>query len=60
VIEIGTYFEYHDPETAEWRVGYYDRPTERLTVLNDDETVIVTHFRCTERYVADRPRSTYA
>jgi hypothetical protein len=60
-IEVGAYFEYRDPETDEWRVGYYDPVTGRFTALTDDEAEIITHFRCPERYVADTlPGSTYA
>lgn len=58
-IENGTYFEFFDDESGEPRVGYYDRWTERLTVLSDDEQVIRTHFRCPERYVVSRRGSTY-
>ena len=59
VVEIGTYFEFIDDESGEPRVGYYDRWTERLTVLSDDERVIHTHFHCPERYVESRRGSTY-
>ena len=58
-IEIGTYRDFFDDESDEPRVGYYDRWTERLTVLSDDELVIRTHFRCPERYVMSRRGSTY-
>jgi hypothetical protein len=60
VVEVGTFFEFRDPDTGEWRVGYYDRANERLTILTDDEAMIVSHFRCLERYVEERPGSTYA
>jgi hypothetical protein len=59
-IVVGTYFEYRDLTTEEWRVGYYDVPTERFTVLSDDEQEIITHFRCPEGYVRDLWTSTYA
>ena len=60
-IDVGTYFEYRDLQADLWRVGYYDRSTRRFTALNADETVILTHFRCPERYVARSLRgSTYA
>lgn len=59
IIEIGTSFEYRDPRTRDWRVGYYDRPTERFTAVNDDGE-LVTHLRCRERYVRGLPNSTYA
>lgn len=60
-IRVGTYFEYRDLQTDDWRVGYYDRATRRFTALNADETLILTHFRCPERYVARSLRgSTYA
>ena len=53
IIEVGTYFEYRDPDTAEPRVGYYEPATRRFTALSDDESTILTHFRCPERYVRD-------
>jgi hypothetical protein len=60
-VEIGTYFEYRDPESAEWRIGYYDRFRRRLTALTDDGLTILSHFRCSERYVAETlPGSTYS
>lgn len=60
-IDVGTYFEYRDLRTDEWHVGYYDRSTRRFTGLNADESEILTHFRCPERYVARSLRgSTYA
>jgi hypothetical protein len=59
-MDVGTHFEYRDRETGEWRVGYYDRPTERFVALTEDEEEIVSHFRCDEEYVIGLPRSTYA
>lgn len=60
-IAVGTHFEYRDLHTGDWRVGYYDRATRRFTAVNADETLILTHFRCPERYVARSLRgSTYA
>jgi hypothetical protein len=59
-IERGTYFEFVDEDTGEGRVGYYDRWTERLTILSDDEAVMISHFRCPVRYVESQPGSTYA
>jgi len=59
-IEAGSYLEYRDPDTSEWRVGYYHVETGRFTGLTDDEGAIVTHFRCRARYVRDLPGSTYA
>jgi hypothetical protein len=60
-VAVGTYFEYRDLATDEWRVGYYEPATERFTGLTDDEAIIMTHFRCPERYVARTLRgSTYA
>jgi hypothetical protein len=58
-IEVGTRFNYRDPESREWRIGFYDRVTGRLTVLSDDETEIVTHYRCPERYVENLLSSDY-
>ena len=61
VIEHGTYFEYRDPKTGDWRIGYYDRGTERFVGMSDDGLIILTYFRCPERYVASiLPGSTYA
>ncbi|MDP8923148.1 MAG: hypothetical protein M3O34_09775 [Chloroflexota bacterium] len=59
-IDLGTYFEYRDLETGEPRVGYYHRETRRFDGLTDDETTILTHFRCPEGYVRNNLRgSTY-
>ena len=59
-IAAGTYFEYRDLQTDDWHVGYYDRSTRRFVALSADEFVILTHFRCPERYVARSLRgSTY-
>ncbi len=58
-IRVGVYFEYRDPETDEPRVGYYDEVGHRFVGLTDDETAIVTHFRCNEGYVERLPGSTY-
>lgn len=56
-IRSGKRFTYRDPSTGRERVGYYDRQTMRLTVLNRSETRIVTHFLCHERYVRGLPGS---
>jgi hypothetical protein len=55
----GIRFTYEDAGTP--RVGYYDRATNRLTVLSDDELVIITHFSPSggERYCRNRDQSTY-
>lgn len=60
VIETGTAFEYEDLGSRWWRLGYYDRVTERFTAVTEDGTRIVTHFRCPEYYVDRLPGSTYA
>ena len=60
VMGVGTYFEFVDSDTGAPRVGYYDRWTERLTVLSDDESTLFSHFRCPERYVAGLLGSTYS
>jgi hypothetical protein len=52
-IEAGTQFEYRDPESGVWRMGWYDRFTRRFTATDQDGVFIITHFRCPERYVAD-------
>ena len=60
-IEIGTYFEYRALDSNEPRVGYYDAHSGRFTALNADESTILTHYRCSESYVAESlPGSTYA
>jgi hypothetical protein len=59
-IDRGIHFEYVDDGSLQPRVGYYDRWTERLTVLGDDQQLIVSHFRSNERYVSSRRSSSYA
>ncbi len=59
-MRIGAYFEFADDDAGDLRVGYYDRWTERLTVLSDDELLILTQFRFPERYVVTRRGSTYS
>ena len=56
---IGRRFTFTDVSTNEPRVGYYDLPARRLTVLTDDEMIIVTHFDCEESYVRRLPNSSY-
>ena len=58
-IDEGTFFSYRDRSTGEWRLGYYERLTERFTALNEDGDTIVTHFRCPERYVRGLPENDY-
>jgi hypothetical protein len=55
----GTRFTYDDGGVP--RVGYYDRVTNRLTVVSDDERAIITHFPPSggERYCRTRSQSTY-
>jgi len=55
----GARFTYEDAGTP--RVAYYDKATNLLTVLSDDERVIVTHFSPTsgERYCRNHDQSTY-
>ena len=57
---VGTCFGFIDDDAGDLRVGYYDRWTERLTVLSDDDLLILTHFRFPERYVVTRRGSTYS
>jgi hypothetical protein len=57
-LTVGTYFEYFDDDSGEWRTGCYHRETRRLTVLDEDDK-IVTHFRCRESYVRFLSESTY-
>jgi hypothetical protein len=57
-LKVGTYFEYLDERTDEWRTGCYHRDTRRLTVLDADD-LIVSRFRCSEWYVETLTDSTY-
>jgi hypothetical protein len=57
-LDVGTYCEYLDDRTGEWRTGCYHRETRRLTVLDEDE-LIVSHFFCAEWYVEALTNSTY-
>jgi hypothetical protein len=57
-LTVGTYFEYQDDSTEEWRTGCYHRETRRLTIL-DENDLIISHFRCSERYVESLTNSTY-
>lgn len=58
-IRDGIRFEYFDPTSAKWRVGYFDRPNRRFTALSDDESEIVAHFRASESYARSLVGSTY-
>lgn len=58
-LTVGTFFEYEDDRTGEWRTGCYHRATRRLTILDGDD-LIVSHFRCGEWYVESLTDSTYS
>ena len=58
-LALGTIFSYEDTKTGLTRVGVYDRETELLTVLSDDDHWIINHFRCDEEYVMDLRENTY-
>jgi hypothetical protein len=60
-IQVGIRFEFEDRKTGRDRVGYYDRATNRLTVLTDDELFILSHYLPTrgEVYIRGLIRSTY-
>src|SRR5258708_353547 len=58
-IRAGRRFTYRDPEKAEARVGYYDVRRERLTMLTDDESAIVSHFSGPVRSVRRLPAPDY-
>jgi hypothetical protein len=60
-ISVGVRFEFEDRKSGRLRVGYYDVAMNRLTVLTDDELVILSHYRPTrgEPYVQGLLRSTY-
>lgn len=57
-VEIGTPFEYSDPDTDDDRIGYFDIATGRFTGTTLDG-LIVTHFVTTEGYVIGLPYSDY-
>lgn len=59
IFRAGKRFTYRDPNTADERVGYFDRRTGRFTALTDNEERIVTHFHADEQYVRRLPNSTY-
>jgi hypothetical protein len=50
-IRVGTRFTFRDNGTGKRRVGYYDLRNQRITVLDEAEATIVTHFVCEEGYV---------
>jgi hypothetical protein len=59
--QVGTRFEFEDRKSGRNRVGYYDKATNRLTVLTDDELIILSHY-CPSQgdaYVRRLKRSTY-
>ena len=58
-IDEGSSFNYRDRSTGEWRLGYYDRISERFTAVNEYGDTIVTHFRCGERYIRGLPENDY-
>jgi len=60
-IRVGVRFEFEDRKTGRDRVGYYDKATNRLTVLTDDELTILSHYRPArgEAYIRGLLRSTY-
>lgn len=49
-IRVGQQFTYRDRGTGPIRVGYFHRRPRRLTVLNEPQDEILTHFRCDEAY----------
>jgi hypothetical protein len=61
-IRAGVRFTFVDTAKGLQRVGYYDSVTNRLTVLSDDELLILSHSPPDrgEQYVRDRPGSTYS
>lgn len=58
-VRAGKRFTYRDTTTRERRVGYFDDRNDRLTALDEEETRILTHFRCPDRYVRELPASDY-
>jgi hypothetical protein len=57
-LDVGTYFEFFDDVSSEWRLGCYHRETRRFTVLDEDDR-IVSHFRSAESYVRGLLESNY-
>lgn len=53
-INNGKRFTFRDRWTGDWRAGFYEVVTGRLTVLTEDEELIVTHYPCSERHVRDQ------
>ena len=43
-IRVGKRFTYRDPDTGEPRVGYFAMGSGKLTILQQDEAVILSHF----------------
>jgi hypothetical protein len=41
-LDVGTYFEFFDDRTGEWRTGCYHRETRRLTILDEDDLIVET------------------
>lgn len=58
-IERGVRLTHRDPTFGRLSVGYFDEQTNLFTVLNANETQIVSHFRTSARYVRRLPGSTY-
>jgi pyocin large subunit-like protein len=58
---VGARFEFEDRKSGRDRLGYYDKATNRLTVLTDDGLLILSHYRPTqgETYLRRLKRSTY-
>ena len=60
-IRVGKRFTYRDPDTGEPRVGYCAMGSGKLTILQQDEAVILSHFipGGGRQYVRSLPESTY-
>jgi pyocin large subunit-like protein len=60
-VNVGVRFEFEDRKSGRSRVGYYDKATNRLTVMTEDELIILSHYRPSrgEAYVRGLLRSTY-
>lgn len=60
-IRVGKRFTYLDPDWGQPRVGYYAVSSNKLTVLDDTESQIKSHFipRRGEHYVRGLPQSSY-
>lgn len=59
-IASGRRFTFREPKGRRRpRIGYYERDTGHLTIVDQTHTEIVSYFLTSERYVRDLPESIY-